>query len=194
MDITNLDKDKTKLQNVKQRFFALRNGLLADQLRKAGSPYSIIFGLNLPQLREIAAVFGTDSELAETLWQNKTTRESRLLAPMLADKALFTMADVDRWISSLNGSVEEADILCHSLLRHLPEAGEIIKELVNSTVAINRYVGLRVALSKINSDPIATRCLAQRELGQNEELTRRLALQIIDEADFLTESEDRSGV
>ena len=50
--------DFNPLQNIKRRFFALRNGVIADTLRRAGSPFKIIFGLNLPQLAEIAAELG----------------------------------------------------------------------------------------------------------------------------------------
>ena len=34
-----------EMQIVKRHFFAMRNGIIADTLRRAGSPYHIIFGL-----------------------------------------------------------------------------------------------------------------------------------------------------
>ena len=46
------------MQTVKRRFFAMRNGVIADVLRKGGSPFRTIFGLNLPQIAEIAADTG----------------------------------------------------------------------------------------------------------------------------------------
>ncbi len=42
------------IPEIKQRLYAMRNGVIADSLRNAGSPYRSIFGLNLPQLTEIA--------------------------------------------------------------------------------------------------------------------------------------------
>lgn len=60
--------DFSRLQHVKRRFFAMRNGVIADTYRRAGSPFRIIFGLNLPQITEIAAEFAPDSELAAELW------------------------------------------------------------------------------------------------------------------------------
>lgn len=57
-----------KMQTLKRRFFAMRNGLLADQLRRAGSKFRIIFGLNIIQLNDIARDYGHDPELAEALW------------------------------------------------------------------------------------------------------------------------------
>ena len=42
------------IQEIKKEFFTFRNGFLADTLRKAGMPYAVIFGLNVPQLGDIA--------------------------------------------------------------------------------------------------------------------------------------------
>ena len=44
-----------QMQIIKRRFFAMRNGIIADTLRKAGLDYRMIFGLNLPQITDIAA-------------------------------------------------------------------------------------------------------------------------------------------
>ena len=41
---------KEQIRQIKSDFFSLRNGEIADTLRKAGSPYKIIFGLQMPQL------------------------------------------------------------------------------------------------------------------------------------------------
>ena len=43
-----------QMQIIKRRFFAMRNGIIADTLRKAGLDYRMIFGLNLPQITDIA--------------------------------------------------------------------------------------------------------------------------------------------
>ena len=45
---------KEQIRQIKSDFFSLRNGEIADTLRKAGSPYKIIFGLQMPQLEQIA--------------------------------------------------------------------------------------------------------------------------------------------
>ena len=71
------------MQSVKRQFFAYRNGIIADTMRKAGSPFKIIFGLNIPQIKQIASEIGKNKALAAKLWNNTTTRESMLLAPMI---------------------------------------------------------------------------------------------------------------
>ena len=62
--------DKEVIKAIKTDFFALRNGEVASRLRKAGSPYKIIFGLLVPQLEQIAASVVHTSALAEALWKN----------------------------------------------------------------------------------------------------------------------------
>ena len=71
------------MQKVKRAFFTMRNGALADNMRRQGANYRIIFGVNLPQLIEIARETPHDATLTQALWDNKTTRESMLLAPMI---------------------------------------------------------------------------------------------------------------
>lgn len=140
------------MQAVKRHFFAMRNGVIADTLRMSGSPFRYIFGLNLPQLVEAAAMFGKSRELAEELWANTTTRESMLLAPMLMPVEEFSEEDARRWIESLP-AVEVADILCHRLLRHLPFAGELAYSLAEDENAdMTRYTAGRLAINIMYSD------------------------------------------
>ena len=71
------------IKEVKKEFFAFRNGIVADALRKAGMPYKVIFGLQVPQLAQIARGLEPSMEIADKLWADKEVRESRLLAAYL---------------------------------------------------------------------------------------------------------------
>lgn len=144
------------MQRVKRRFFAMRNGDLGRQMEVRGLHYKINFGLNLPQITEIAkeiteeigreypnAEEATLTELADQLWANATTRESLLIAPMLHPKATMSMAKAQRWIAEVP-TIEVADILCHKLLRSLPFAKTLTDtELSDSELAT--YTRLRLA-------------------------------------------------
>lgn len=64
-----------------------RNGIVADVLRRGGlTCYDIIFGLNIPQIKEIAGHLRASRpevelrSLADALWADKRVRCSRLLA------------------------------------------------------------------------------------------------------------------
>lgn len=177
--------DFSRLQQVKRRFFAMRNGVIADTYRKAGSPHHIIFGLVLPQLVEIASEFSHDPELARQLWNNRSTRESMLLAPMLLRPEDIT---VDSALEMINQSpaAETVDILCHRLLRHTPFSLDIaIKASDPELTPICRYAAMRLLWHKIYSDAATVRQLAERELATGEPLTSLPARQILDELDYM---------
>lgn len=185
MQIDKIDSGKSEMQSVKQRFYALRNGVLADVLRKAGSPYRIIFGLNLPQIQEIANAFGFNESLANQLWENKETRESRLLAPMLVNPEFFKIETAKIWLNNLAGSTEELDVLCHKLLRKTPFATELQKELKSSDNDLLRYVSLRLSFSLIAQKGNEILKDAKVEMERNSPLTQNVARQLMEEAIFV---------
>lgn len=139
------------MQQVKRSLFAMRNGVVADSLRKAGCPHRIVFGVNLPQLNEIAAKYGQSEELAEALWADTALRESALLAPMLYPKEKLTLDKARKLCYSVMWH-EDADILCFKLLRDAPFAPELAKELVACEVSrMARYTGMRLYMSMLSS-------------------------------------------
>lgn len=116
------------LKDIKHQFMAFRNGVIADTLRKAGMPYPIIFGLQLPQISQIAKGLEKSLPLARELWADRNVRESRLLACYL-----FPMELLDREAATdMAADVitrEEADILAFRLLRNHPQSREIAESL-----------------------------------------------------------------
>lgn len=117
------------IQSIKKEFFARRNGVTADVLRKAGMPYKVIFGLQVPQLAEIARGIGYDDSLAETLWSDSDVRESRLLATYLFNPANMSI-DKAIGLSRKLQTREEADMLAFRLLRYLSCRDELHTLLV----------------------------------------------------------------
>lgn len=130
------------IQKIKRQFFAYRNGVTADALRKGGSPFHIIFGLSISQLNEIASHIGYNRELALKLWENNTTRCSMLLAPMLLDPSI-TEPDVLIKMCRETPDVETADILCHKLISHSPHVDQLLSVLTKGTT-IEKYISLRL--------------------------------------------------
>ncbi|MDE5895396.1 MAG: DNA alkylation repair protein [Muribaculum intestinale] len=138
-----MDGDKSTLQAIKHRFYAMRNGIVADTLRRAGAEYRVIFGVNLPQLKEIASDIGYDAVLARELWANVSTRESVLLAPMIMPAEEFTIDEARRWVASAP-SVEAVDVLCLRLLGRMPFAAQIAEECLVSDSRIMQYAAMRL--------------------------------------------------
>lgn len=175
-----------EMQTVKRRLFAMRNGIVADTLRRTMPEYKMVFGLNLPQIAEIAAEFGPSRPLAEELWADRRTRESLLLAPML-----FPREEMDREMAGKMMrevlTPEVADILCHRLLRHLPYARELAMEMVTSPVDLERYTAFRLLFNLIPDGAGEIRPFAEAEFASGCPLTRSLTRSLIDEIDFLSE-------
>ena len=138
-----MDGDKSPLQVIKHRFYAMRNGIVADTLRRAGAEYRVIFGVNLPQLKEIASDIGYDAVLARELWANVSTRESVLLAPMIMPAEEFTIDEARRWVASAP-SVEAVDVLCLRLLGRMPFAAQIAEECLVSDSRLMQYAAMRL--------------------------------------------------
>lgn len=126
------------LNEIKKEFFALRNGIIADTLRKAGMHYKVIFGLQIPQIAGIASKFTPSAELAMELWKDRNVRESRLLASYL-----FPLESVDmRMALELASDVqtqEEADMLAFRIFRRLDFAKELMKEMKKNNNDIPPY-------------------------------------------------------
>lgn len=188
------------MQIIKRRFFAMRNGIIADTLRKAGLDYRMIFGLNLPQITEIAADQPKEAALAEELWADRRTRESMLLAPMLYPAAGMDADTATRWMSEVP-TTEVADVLCLKLLRHIRGALDTAISAMTSDAPMMRYTALRLMLNLLNlsatpagreaglpsptdlADTLSA--FAEAELATAEPVTRGVAAQLLDETDFI---------
>lgn len=174
------------IQQIKRHIYALRNGVIADTLQKAGLGYKYIFGLNLPQIAEIAAETGVSEEIAMRLRDDRLCRESRLLAPMIYPVDKLTVESALEWMND-SDTTEIVDILCHRLLKKMPAAWEVVKAASESQRDLTRYGALRLAFNLISNHIQESKLLAERELARDCRLTAPLARQIIEEVDFLTD-------
>lgn len=162
----------------------MRNGVIADRYRSAGAPYKIIFGLNLPQIAEIAEEIKSSADLARWMWNNNTTRESVMIAPMLFPREEMTAVEAARWIDAAP-TAEAIDILCHRLLRHLPDATAIAVEASTSPRDLSRYAALRLLMNLFPSSSATIEPIARREAALNNPVTLPLATMIIQELEYL---------
>lgn len=174
------------MQAIKHRFFALRNGAIADAMRRQGAPYKIIFGVNLPQLTAIAADTAPSATLAQDLWDNNSTRESILLAPMIYPPDQFDITTAKSWISSAI-STEAIDVLCLKLLRKMDYAALLAEELILSDIDMDRYAALRIMFGFLPYRLTETKAYALAEAERRSPLTSSIATQLLNEINFLEE-------
>lgn len=186
-----------ELQLIKRRFYAMRNGILADSLRKAGVDYPVIFGLNLPQITEIANAQRCRRELAETLWADTRCRESRLMAPMVFPVEDMSREDACRWLTGC-ANVETADILCHRLLRRHPQGVEIAMSHGYDADPLVRYAALRLMLNilAVSDD----KCRAAAKFSEYTDIApdaprplRTVGRQLAEEIGWIMEDEDMTA-
>ena len=173
-----------EMQTIKRNLFAMRNGIVADSLRKAGSPFPIIFGVNLPQLDEIAAKTGKNLALARSLYEDSRCRESMLIAPMLFPPEEMTTDIALEWLAK-SKSTEVTDILCHKLLRKLPFAAEIASKALDREDEMMRYGGIRMLWNLLPSPAREFRDRISEEARKRCALTQRVSEALIEELDFL---------
>ncbi len=169
-----------KMQLLKRRFFAMRNGAVGDSMRKSGAPYRINFGLNIPQIADIAKEFGPDRELADSLKANMTTRESLLIAPMLFPREELTKEIAYEWLTTAQ-TPEVIDVACLKLVRFVPLPGELLDELYGSPRDIDRYAALRLGANILPALMDKVESIAKAESGRRLPLTYSMSMMLLED-------------
>ena len=135
-----------QLRQIKHAFFAFRNGVVADMLRRNGDKHEYVMGCQLPDVSNICSRFMPSVELADALWADANHRECRMAATMLHPLESMTYQKALSWCTSLENE-EIADLLCHRLLRKLDFAPALWRDLVSRTETMLQYTGLRLLLN-----------------------------------------------
>lgn len=169
-----------KMQLLKRRFFAMRNGAVGDSMRRSGAPYRIIFGLNMPQIVEIASEFGPDLLLAQELKNNTATRESLLIAPMLFPRKELTNDIAREWLTTAI-TPEVIDVACLKLMRYVPDPGILIDELYDSERDLDRYAALRLGANVLPAEMDKVERYATIEKNRQLPLTYTMSAMILDD-------------
>lgn len=109
-----------EMREIKQYMFARRNGVTADVLRRAGSGFEMIFGVDVPSISSLGREMGYNKELAMALWADRKVRESHLLAAWLLDPEALSEDECVRLAESVV-DMEDAQMLAFRVLKHRPE-------------------------------------------------------------------------
>lgn len=171
-------------QDIRKEFFAYRNGIIAEQLRAAGDPHTMIMGCQLTDVIAIAEHYEKSAELAQALWNDVNHRECRMAATMLYPTENFDIETAVAWCQSVE-SVEIADVLCHRLLRHLPYAIELWKQLLACDIKLMRYTAWRLLLNLLIMNRIektdGLRSMVEKELKTAQPPLRQVLESIAEE-------------
>ena len=184
--------DNNAARDIRKEFFAFCNGIVADKLRNAGDPHTIIMGCLLADVMAITGrtreALGNDAQqlqaLAQELWNDTKSRECRLAAPMLYPAPLMSLDEALDWCKSVE-TAEVADNLCHKLLRNLPEADALFRQLIAQDQAMVKYTGYRLLLNllltgKTQATP-ALKSIVEAEAAQAQPPLTALLRDVLEE-------------
>jgi len=140
-----------QLREIKTLLRLRMNGEVSTAMRKSGLDYKVNFGLDAFSIREIAAKYQPDAELAEKLWA-ENARECKILATLLYPKEAFTTEKADTWLDQCI-LPELTEQLSFNLLQHLPfapvKASEWIFQKTENQKTGGYTLALRMLLRKI---------------------------------------------
>ncbi len=100
LDNSNTEKN---YQSLLSKIKLLRNGDIADAMRRTGIEYKMNWGVSLVILRQMAKEFEPDHLLALKLW-NKQWRETSILATLLDQPQEVSEEQMDFWTKNFESS------------------------------------------------------------------------------------------
>lgn len=128
-----------KLKEIKRSFRLYMNGITSQSMREKGVNYHINWGVSLMHLREMAADYGKDSELAVLLWK-EDIRECKLLATMIMPVEQFASDLAWLWIEQIP-TQEVAEFLVLNLLQNVDYASDLAFQLLAEKEVLPRLCG-----------------------------------------------------
>ena len=112
-----------KIKNIKQSFRLVMNGPASQSMREKGLNYKINWGVPFTTLRDMAAEYGKDYDLAIALFK-ENIRECKILATMIMPVDKFEADLADLWMEQTDNQ-ELAEMLAFNLLQYTSYAPAI---------------------------------------------------------------------
>ena len=112
------------IKDIKSKFRLFMNGMVSQSMREKGMEYRQNFGIEYPRIKEIAAGYEPDHELAQALWK-ENIRECKILAGLLQPADTFYQEIADIWIEGMDYP-ELAEYTVMNLFQRLPYASEVV--------------------------------------------------------------------
>jgi len=111
-----------QVREIKKQFRLFMNGVVSQSMREKGLDYKLNFGIELPRLKEIAAKFEKNHDVAQALWK-ENIRECKIIAGLLQPVETFYPEIADIWVEDMHYP-EIAELTCMNLFQYLPDVSE----------------------------------------------------------------------
>lgn len=164
-----------KIKEIKKQFRLYMNGVVSQSMREKGLNYKLNFGIEVPRIKEIAAKFEKNHEVAQALWK-ENIRECKIMAGLLQPIETFYPEIADIWVEDMHYP-EIAELTCMNLFQHLPYASEKVFQWIADDDEYYQFCGYM---------------LMARLLMKDSELNERAANEFLDQA--LTAIQGESGI
>jgi len=106
------------------------NGIVSDQMTQNGIVYKKNYGVSLPRIKELAANYQKNHNLAQQLWALKI-RETMIMATFLEPADTFTTENANEWVAQFN-QIEIVEQTCMHLFGKLEFAPALCIQWVQS--------------------------------------------------------------
>ena len=158
---------------IRRSFRSRMNGVVSQNMRSYGSEYRINWGVSLLHLKEMAAEYEPDSEVARILWHDDV-RESRIMALLLMPADGFDPETAREWIADLRNQ-EMAEMAATLLFSKLTYAPSLALDAMHDANALTRIFAFNLMArlvtngyrpeEKLLEDVIG--CIAEEMQGDN---------------------------
>ena len=164
------------IREIKTRFRLFMNGVASQSMREHGLDYKLNFGVEYPRIKEVAAMYAPNHELAQTLWK-ENIRECKILAGLLQPVESFYPEIAEIWIEDMRYP-EIADYTVMNLFQKLPYAFDVVFKWIADDRVYFRMCGF---------------LLIARLFAQKKKLNERSEDEFIDQA-FAALQDDNSFI
>lgn len=109
-----------QIKDIKAQLRLFMNGAVSHSMREKGLRYKLNLGVDLPRIKEIAAAYEPNHDLAQALWK-EDVRECRILAALLQPTESFYPEIADIWVERID-NIEMAEMTSMHLFQRLSYA------------------------------------------------------------------------
>lgn len=109
-----------RLEEVVAKLREMGDPAEAEGMARYGIVTDHVYGVRVPELRQLAKAIGRDHELAAELWA-EGSREARIIAALCDDLKQVTGAQMEAWVKDFN-SWDVCDQCCMNLFDKHPDA------------------------------------------------------------------------
>jgi len=131
-----------KLKEIKQSFRLLMNGAAAQSMREKGVDYHLNWGASLGHLREMAAEYGKDYELAIELWK-ENIRECKIMATLIMPVEKMPVEIAELWMEQ-TPSQEIAELAAFHVYQYLADAPVLAYRWIASDKPLYQICGYHI--------------------------------------------------